>query len=206
MCAVPRVSEDHLIARRQQILDAARVCFMRDGLHASSMQHLIKEAGLSVGAVYRYFKSKNEIIAAIAEQVAGGLVTRMEQIADTDQPLIDKLEAVMETIDEQTRPGGNFPLGLQVWAESTLDPAVGEIVRARYEGMGATFAGMVEMAVARGELPPDTDRAGLAAVLFGLIPGYALQKTIIGRPDKETFMAGVRGLVAPRHTPGLTVR
>jgi AcrR family transcriptional regulator len=198
MSAVPRVSEDHLTARRQQILDAARVCFLRDGLHASSMQHLIREAGLSVGAVYRYFKSKNEIIAAIAEQVAGGLVTQMERIAGLDQPLITKLEAVMELIDEQTRPGGNFPLGLQVWAESTLDPAVGEIVRARYEGMSAAFLRMVEMAVARGELSPDTDRAGMAAVLFGLIPSYALQRTIIGGPDKETFMTAVRGLLTAR--------
>nr|BFE67761.1 hypothetical protein GCM10020092_010620 [Actinoplanes digitatis] len=58
MCGVPRVSEDHLTARREQILAAARLCFLRNGLHNTSMQDLIQEAGLSVGAVYRYFKSK----------------------------------------------------------------------------------------------------------------------------------------------------
>ena len=49
MYAMPRVSEDHLLARRQQILDAARVCFLRDGFHNTSMQDVIAEAGLSVG-------------------------------------------------------------------------------------------------------------------------------------------------------------
>ena len=70
MWGVPRVSADHLTARREQILAAARACFLRNGLHTTSMQDLIREAGLSVGAVYRYFKSKNEIINAIAETVA----------------------------------------------------------------------------------------------------------------------------------------
>ena len=63
---MPRVSEAHLAARRQQILDAARVCFTRNGFHATSMQDVIAEAGLSVGAVYRYFRSKEELVAAIA--------------------------------------------------------------------------------------------------------------------------------------------
>jgi AcrR family transcriptional regulator len=37
------------------------------GFHATSMQDLLREANLSAGAVYRYFKSKDEIIAAIGE-------------------------------------------------------------------------------------------------------------------------------------------
>src|SRR5689334_6610185 len=75
---VPRVSEDHLNARREQILSAARVCFLRKGLHATSMQDLIQEAGLSVGAVYRYFSSKNEIINAIADGVTGSITAELE--------------------------------------------------------------------------------------------------------------------------------
>ena len=74
MAMVPRVSAEHLTARRQQILDAARVCFLRNGFHQTSMQDVIREANLSVGAVYRYFPSKTDLITAIAEQV-------IEQIA-----------------------------------------------------------------------------------------------------------------------------
>ncbi|HEY9407971.1 MAG TPA: helix-turn-helix domain-containing protein, partial [Jiangellaceae bacterium] len=52
---MPRVSEAHLAARRDQILQAAWTCFARDGFHATSMQDVFAEAGLSAGAVYRYF-------------------------------------------------------------------------------------------------------------------------------------------------------
>lgn len=195
---MPRVSEDHLTARRGQILAAARACFLRNGLHTTSMQDLIQEAGLSVGAVYRYFKSKNEIINAIAETVAGGLLAQLHEVAEKDLPLVDGMREVLDVVDAQVGPGGSFPLAVQVWAESTLDPSIREIVHSRYEGMRGAFQRFAEGAVARGELPPDTDTTAVATVLFGMIPGYALQRMIVGFPDKEIYLAGIRALIGSR--------
>ena len=53
--------------RRREILDAALFCFRRRGFHQATMQEICAEAGLSPGALYRYFNSKADIIAAIAE-------------------------------------------------------------------------------------------------------------------------------------------
>jgi TetR/AcrR family transcriptional regulator, repressor for uid operon len=61
--ADPKLSEQ----RRQQILAAAKACFQRAGFHKTGMQAICAEAGLSAGAVYRYFGSKDELIAAIVE-------------------------------------------------------------------------------------------------------------------------------------------
>jgi AcrR family transcriptional regulator len=196
---VPRVSEDHLTARREQILAAARTCFLRNGLHATSMQDLIREAGLSVGAVYRYFKSKNEIINAIAEVVAGGLAIRIREIAEQEPPipLTSAMEQVLDLVAEQVGPGGNFPLGVQVWGEATIDPAVGDIVRARYAAMHDAFTIMAERALSRGELPAGSDPQAVAAVLFSMVPGFALQHLIIGKPDKATYAAGMRAVLTP---------
>ena len=66
-----RVSQAHLDARRRQILDGAARCFARNGFHATSMQDVLRESGLSAGAVYRYFASKEEIVAAIAGEAFG---------------------------------------------------------------------------------------------------------------------------------------
>ncbi len=49
---MPRVTLEHTAARRIQILEAARVCFIRDGFHATSMQDIQRESGLSAGAIY----------------------------------------------------------------------------------------------------------------------------------------------------------
>src|SRR5437764_14430124 len=64
---MPRVSDEHLDARRRQIIDAAIVCFARDGFHRATMQDVCREAHLSAGAIYRYFSSKDAIIEAIAD-------------------------------------------------------------------------------------------------------------------------------------------
>ena len=196
MWRMPRVSEDHLTARREQILAAARVCFLRNGLHATSMQDLIREANLSVGAVYRYFKSKNEIINAIAENVAGGLAARLHEIAARELALGDAMDLSLDAIDEQVGPDGNFSLAVQIWAEAMIDPAIRDIVKLRYESMRSAFAALATTAVRRGELAPSTDVNAVATTLFGLMPGYALQRVLVGTPDHPTYLAGIRALIA----------
>lgn len=194
---MPRVSEDHLTARREQILEAARVCFLRNGLHNTSMQDLIQEAGLSVGAVYRYFKSKNDIISAIAESVAGTLTVYLDELAGRTPrlPIGEVMSLVLDVLDVQIGPNGNFPIALQVWAEATRDPAISEIVRERYRSTRSAFTVIAQLAVDAGELPPDTDVEAVGAALFGMVPGYALQRLLVGYPDKETYLRGVRTLL-----------
>src|SRR5512135_3056755 len=60
---MPKVTEEHSLARRQQIIDAAYRCFARRGFHQTTMREIYEEAKLSPGAVYHYFASKEEIIA-----------------------------------------------------------------------------------------------------------------------------------------------
>src|ERR1700689_3735439 len=71
--SMPKVSQQHRDARREQILAAARRCFLRDGFHATSMQDLFAESGLSAGAVYSYFAGKDDVIVAIAEENLSGV-------------------------------------------------------------------------------------------------------------------------------------
>jgi AcrR family transcriptional regulator len=195
---VPRVSEEHLIARREQILDAARVCFLSKGLHNTSMQDLIQQAGLSVGAVYRYFKSKNEIIVAIASTVVGNVQEHIDDVAVQRLPLTESMSLVLDAVDEQLGPGGFLPIALQVWSEATLDPTIGAIVKDRYEALRSSMRALVVHAVEDGELPGDTDVDATAAVLYGMLPGYALQRMLTGVPDKPTYMTGVRALIGSR--------
>jgi AcrR family transcriptional regulator len=192
---VPRVSEEHLTARREQILAAALACFLRKGLHNTSMQDLIQEAGLSVGAVYRYFKSKHEIIHAIAADVAGGIQQHIDAVADRRLPLADSLDAVLDGIEVQLAPDGLLPVALQVWSEATLDPVIGEIVAERYAGLRGSVRRLVEHAVQSGELPAGTDIDAVTPVIFSMIPGYALQRLLIGSPDKKTYVDGIRALL-----------
>ena len=93
---MPKVSGAHIAARRQQILDAARACFARQGFHQTSIQDICKEAGLSPGAVYRYFPSKDHIIAATSSGCQEGI---MEMIQVAKSQGLAPLETVEIIID-----------------------------------------------------------------------------------------------------------
>jgi AcrR family transcriptional regulator len=65
---VPKVSEEHLEGRRHQMTEEALAWSSRQGFYRPTMQDDVRESGLSAGAVYRYFESKESIVAALAEE------------------------------------------------------------------------------------------------------------------------------------------
>ncbi|GAA3770174.1 hypothetical protein GCM10022225_66320 [Plantactinospora mayteni] len=195
---MPRVSDEHLAARRRQILDAARRCFLRNGFHATSMQDVISEAGLSVGAVYRYFGSKHELVTSIAESVLDGADELFATLAAAEPPLplVEALDRALQFVESQTGPDGVFPLAIQVWAESLRDPALAEFITRLYGRFRSRFVELARRAQQAGELPADADAEAVGAVLFGLIPGFALQRVLAAGPDPKTYLDGIRALLA----------
>src|SRR6478609_3437819 len=70
---VPRVSPDHLLARRQQILDGARAAFARHGYEGATVRVLEEEIGLSRGAIFHHFADKDAVFMALAGQDAAAM-------------------------------------------------------------------------------------------------------------------------------------
>jgi AcrR family transcriptional regulator len=193
---VPRVSEQHLAARRQQILDAARACFVRNGFHTTSMQDVIAEAGLSVGAVYRYFKSKNEIIEAIADSYSHQIGTVLEVVTgEPGRPLEEVMRAAFEVMDANVGPDGALRIAVQVWAEAVRDERAAAIAGRLYRRFRDTFVAVARRAIDHGELPADAEPAAIGAALFSLVVGYGLQRLLIGTPNRAHYLAGVRALL-----------
>jgi AcrR family transcriptional regulator len=194
---VPRVSAEHLTARREQILDAARSCFLRNGFHQTSMQDVIREANLSVGAVYRYFPSKTELITAIAEQVIEQIAGVFDQILaeEPPPPMVAALERAVDLVTANSGPDGVLRLALQIWSEATTDPDLASFVDKVYRRIREILVTLARRAVERGDLPPGADPYQIGVVLFALMPGYALQRILTGGPEPEVFKAGLRALL-----------
>ena len=56
---MPKVSEDHLAARRRQILDGARRCFAEYGYDKATVRRLEQAIGMSRGAIFHHFRDKD---------------------------------------------------------------------------------------------------------------------------------------------------
>jgi AcrR family transcriptional regulator len=197
---MPRVSQAHLDARRRQILDAARRCFVRNGFHATSMQDVLGEANLSAGAVYRYFRGKDEIIAAIASEavaeIAGALNTALD--ASDPPPLDEVLGAAFLAIRRVDAEQGVAKLAVQVWGEAVRSPALAEILKGEIRRVRGSLARLVRIYQDRGLMAADVPPEQVARVLVSLLPGFVFQHALLGDVDPEAFRAGLRTLVTTR--------
>ncbi|TCC46483.1 TetR/AcrR family transcriptional regulator [Kribbella capetownensis] len=198
---MPKVTEEHRLARRAQIVAAARTCVVEQGFHKTTMADVIRESGLSAGAVYGYFKSKEEIVAAIAEEALGTVDELFEKILTTEHPLtpLAALEAALNhavTIAE--RPGGDVTrVAVQAWAEALHNPAILEVASGKYLQLRDHFEDVVRRAQADGTVDPDTDPKYIAQVMFGMLPGFVLQRLLIGDVTPDTYTAGLKALFRP---------
>src|SRR5262249_729393 len=105
--------------RRREILDAALYCFRRRGFHQATMQEICAEANMSPGALYRYFSSKADIIAAIAEDERREADLALQRAGDSGA-LIDGLCALAQGFFEKMAGEGGSLLA-DVTAEAARD-------------------------------------------------------------------------------------
>jgi AcrR family transcriptional regulator len=188
---MPKVSQDYRDARRAQILDAARRCFLREGFHATSMQDLFTESGLSAGAVYRYFASKDDVIFAIAEQnltevmdVVRGAATRPG--ATVGEAVAEVLD-LLRRKDEQQQVGS---MAILVWAEVLRNPTLAGRFRQLLTDLRADLVRLIADQRLRRKKYPATPDAVAGAVL-SIVTGYLVQLAILGPAE----MAGVPAAV-----------
>src|SRR5262249_35862273 len=184
---MPKVTEEHVAARRRQILSAAQRCFAAQGFHRTTMQDILREADLSPGAVYSYFASKDELIAAIIAAMMGFVA---DSAALFSQPLPDgRLRRPREALAEVLERYQRFELGTveerarifpHLVGEQQRDPQLNAAVRAGIERLRGGFEALAIAAQERGELDEDLDPEPFGRLAISLLHGLLLQLGVFG--------------------------
>jgi len=196
---MPRVTPEYTAARRQHILDAARACFLRDGFHQTSMQDIQREAGLSAGAIYLYFKSKDELIIGIVGQILDTLTHLLprEPADDVAVPsLASLIRRILGEAERLHREHRIFVLALQVWAEAVRNPVMLATLRTSIDSVRGQLELALERFQAQGLVRPDADRGHLALVIVGLGQGYIVQRAMLDDLTLDGYLSGIESLLA----------
>jgi AcrR family transcriptional regulator len=205
---MPRLSDTTRAQRRQHILTSAWRCFLRDGFHATSMDDVIAATGMSSSAVYRYFRSKEEIIRASAEEgvvkVGEIFVTLLDR-----EPSPDPAETVTLLVAELHRRTDNpdydmTRLALQTWAEALRDPVLHERVRQLYVDALEHVGELAQRWRDNGYLPPDADTEAVAATLLSIMFGMIVMHHVVDDVPADALRTGVALLGAATRTPAPT--
>lgn len=193
---MPKVNEEYLDQRRQQIIDAAFRCFSRKGFHQTTMREIYAEAGLSAGAIYHYFSSKEEIIKAsfIFDYHRG--LPLFQKAADDPDPL----PAIARLLDffyaglESAAALGADRVNIQGWAEALVNPQLLLPLRESLQAFRDELGKLVRRGQAMGVINPDLDAGAVGEIILSSYFGLYLQKAFQPELDVAKYKAAVLSL------------
>jgi AcrR family transcriptional regulator len=161
------------------------------------MQDIQREAGLSPGLTYLYFASKDDIIAAVADERHAREWALIEQArAQGDglsalRVLAQGFFGALEAPEERT----SRRVGVQVWAEALRNPRILELVRRGVDEPRALLTDLLREAQERHELTASANPDALARVLIALFQGFVLQQAWDDEADAASYVAAIEAAV-----------
>lgn len=194
---MPPVSERYREARRQEITRAARRCFARDGFAGTSMSDVFAESGLSSGAVYGYFTSKDELVSVIIDEILAEVGRTLTPALDDRplEPLAQVLRRFLHVL--QSSLADDLPgLAVQVWAEAQRNDTLRARLADDHRRVRRHFTRLLEHYAAQGAIPPGAPVAEMAETLTAIGPAFLVQNALLNDLDPERLMTGFEGLAA----------
>ncbi|MFD2474696.1 MULTISPECIES: TetR/AcrR family transcriptional regulator [Amycolatopsis] len=192
---MPRVSQDHLDARRRQILDGSRVCFARYGYEGATVRRLEEATGLSRGAIFHHFRDKESLFLALAEDDA----VRMADVV-AEQGLVQVMRDLLAGNSEH--PADWLGTRLEVSRRLRTDPEFRGRWAERSQQLTEATRDRLEWQRKAGNLRDDVDVSVLTAFLELVLEGL-VSHLAMGLPGDD--LGPVLDLVEEtvrRHRPG----
>lgn len=200
----PAVSKE----RRSQILDAAEKVFARNGFAESRMEQIVEESQLSKGAIYWYFRSKDEIINASLARMFERLLHDIAEQIELDRPLVERIMTVARRATEQIRNARQLAgVELEAYAMAARNRSIRRLVRGYFDACVEALAKLIADGIGKGELLP-VDPRQVAISGIALFEGLTLLWVVNPDLDFEEVLNHAAGLMlAPLITsPALHTR
>ena len=178
---------------RARLLDAAWSAFAAHGFDAASVDEICRRAGVSKGAFYHHFDSKQSIFLALLQEWLDGIYRSLEASRGKDlQQTFSEMSALLPGLFSHANE--HLALFLEFWAQARRDPQVWEATIAPYRRFQAFFDDLLKQGIAEGSIAPhETQR--MSRVLLALAVGLLLQGAL--EPEEENWqLTAMEGLAA----------
>ncbi len=190
---MPRIPKASFDERRNHVIDAAMTCFSQKGFQKTTMLDVATEAGVSPGALYTYFNSKEDIIEEAAMKKRQSRAVRMETasllggaVASIDQMFTDFYKEL-----EREDPASESRIRPQIWADALSNKRMKRILKDTWSDVAFGLAEMVRQGQESGEIDPTLDSKAVALMLVCIGDGLVLHKLV----DPETMDVTLLGNV-----------
>jgi AcrR family transcriptional regulator len=177
-----------LAARHEAIIVAARALAIESGLGALQIVPVAERAGIAAGTIYRYFPSKDDLVAAVIGATAEREVAAISAAASAAPGALSGLAAAVAAFASGTLQARRLALAMLSEA-----PESGEAGRFAFRRrISAEFEGLIRAAVAAGHLPDQPPAAMAAAIIGAVVEGLGPLAPTLADPAAER--AAVQGI------------
>jgi AcrR family transcriptional regulator len=190
-----RKTPEHKSAVRDRILAAARSTFSETGYRGTTIPKIAGQAGVSVGLIYRYFTSKEELFLEIC--LAGSSVA-YDELRQQLSPITDKRARLRASfaafLDAHT--GERGLLVLQAVASAATQPRIAEALSRRWQELVAFSEWFVADAARRGDLDPDRPVRDLAEGVATMLDGSIIALAVRDAGDHGEILDSIEAVAA----------
>jgi AcrR family transcriptional regulator len=180
--------------RREQVLRAAADGFARKGIHQTTMQEICEASGMSAGALYRYFPTKESIIVAFAEDERAEAAKLVSHL-NASPNIVSALTAVVPELVNGLTDENYGRLSLEVAAEATRNPAVKAAFEQNETELRERLSAALHQGQLAGHVDPELDRDTAVFLLTALFDGIAGRAALSPDMDKRRLARGVDRLL-----------
>lgn len=165
---------------RARIIDAARDCFGRYGYDKTTNQLIARQAGITSGAIYHYFESKQELFESVASETLSVVLARFAAMNTESASTVGRLSSLLEAAvdlnsDDPSMATFVSSSPIEIRRHEQLLP-----LAARERGETERFfTELVEDGKSRGEIVPDVDTLSIVNMLMAVTSGLALYAAFV---------------------------
>jgi AcrR family transcriptional regulator len=185
---------------RGRILEGAGRAFAASGFHGTAMPAIAREAGISVGLIYRYFPSKEELFLAVCARETDA---KLDELASTLGRIGDPRRRLASAVDQfvASLEGSWGTIVIHAWAEADRNARIRDMLQRLFDQQRGFAALFIREAIARGEASADLDveavslAAGLllhGAIAYQAERGSAFDADLVRRAITDVLGALLR--------------
>jgi AcrR family transcriptional regulator len=157
---------------REKLLEAAEACFTKYGFHASSVDIICKTAGMSKGAFYHHFTSKQELYLEMLNQWLKIIDRYIESARINSKNMLELFRNIGEAKPLFQEAAGKLPIFIELWVRASRDEELKKITIGSYYKYLELFKSLIDEGIKKGlirKFNPDTVSRMIIAVTVGFI-------------------------------------
>ncbi len=159
--------------RKDQILKAAVSAFSRKGLRETSMDDIVRESGVSKGAIYWYFKSKDELITKLMDTFFNLQIPKLQEIANASGSAVEQMKRLLDIAVKEMKKMIRFrPILQELYVLALRDRTMKKIARKEYAVYGTIIESIVKKGINQGEfirVKPDKFAVSVISIFEGTL-------------------------------------